>query len=193
MSSLLAMAIAAALPFAASAAQPNLTVRPVAVTPAQKQSDPVNRFIVNYRDGSLARRSPAAAQRIAILAFGTLLYPALQAAQALDATVANMRWVKPLDTALLRQVAEGHALLVTVEEGCIAGGAGSAVLEALQTLGITRPVLQLGLRDLFIEHGDAARLLAMQGLDAAGIEASVRAWLLAHGLPDIPRHMQESP
>jgi len=125
--------------------------------------------------------SPAAAQRIAILAFGTLLYPALQAAQALDATVANMRWVKPLDAALLRQMAENHTLIVTVEEGCIAGGAGSAVLEALQTFGMPRPVLQLGLRDIFIEHGDAPRLLALQGLDAPGIEASVRAWLLAHG------------
>jgi len=125
--------------------------------------------------------SPAAAQRIAILAFGTLLYPALQAAQALDATVANMRWVKPLDAALLRRMAENHTLIVTVEEGCIAGGAGSAVLEALQTFGMPRPVLQLGLRDIFIEHGDAPRLLALQGLDAPGIEASVRAWLLAHG------------
>lgn len=112
--------------------------------------------------------------RIAILAFGTLLYPALQAAEALDATVANMRWVKPLDTALLRQIASTHDALVTVEEGCIHGGAGSAVAEALTTMGIVRPLLHLGLPDTFIEHGDPARLLSMQGLDAPGIEQSIR-------------------
>ncbi|TXH88073.1 MAG: 1-deoxy-D-xylulose-5-phosphate synthase [Rhodoferax sp.] len=114
-------------------------------------------------------------QGVAILAFGTLLYPALEAAQALGATVVNMRWAKPLDTKLLLQVAAQHSALVTVEEGAIMGGAGSAVLEALNTAGVLRPVLQLGLRDEFIEHGDPAKLLALQGLDAAGIEASVRA------------------
>jgi 1-deoxy-D-xylulose-5-phosphate synthase len=113
-------------------------------------------------------------RKTAILAFGSLLYPALQAAEALNATVVNMRWVKPLDTDLLAQVAQEHAQIVTVEEGTIMGGAGSAVMEALQTLGMMRPVLQLGLRDEFIEHGDPVRLLAMQGLDAAGIEAAVR-------------------
>jgi 1-deoxy-D-xylulose-5-phosphate synthase len=112
---------------------------------------------------------------VAILAFGTLLYPALQAAQAMGATVVNMRWAKPLDTALLMQVAAQHGALVTVEEGAVMGGAGSAVLEALSAAGVLRPVLQLGLRDEFIEHGDPAKLLAMQGLDAAGIEAAVRA------------------
>ncbi len=111
---------------------------------------------------------------VAILAFGTLLYPALAAAERLDATVVNMRWVKPLDTALLLEVAAQHDALVTVEEGAIMGGAGSAVIEALQAAGIAVPVLQLGLRDEFIEHGDPAKLLALQGLDAAGIEASVR-------------------
>ena len=114
-------------------------------------------------------------QRIAILAFGTLLYPALEAAQALDATVVNMRWAKPLDVALLLQVATDHEALVTVEEGAVMGGAGSAVLEALAGAGMTRPVLQLGLRDAFIEHGDPAKLLALEGLDAPGIEAAVRA------------------
>ena len=113
-------------------------------------------------------------QGIAILAFGSLLAPALKAAEALNATVVNMRWVKPLDTEMLAKVAEDHAQLVTVEEGCIMGGAGSAVTEALQQLGLVRPVLQLGLPDAFIEHGDHAQLLAAQGLDAAGIEASVR-------------------
>jgi 1-deoxy-D-xylulose-5-phosphate synthase len=121
-------------------------------------------------------------QRVAILAFGTLLYPALEAAQSLDATVVNMRWAKPLDVDLLLQVAASHEALVTVEEGAIMGGAGSAVLEALAAAGITRPVLQLGLPDVFIEHGDPARLLALQGLDAPGIEAAIRTrFALAQG------------
>jgi 1-deoxy-D-xylulose-5-phosphate synthase len=114
------------------------------------------------------------AKGIAILAFGTMLYPALGAAERLDATVANMRWAKPLDTALLLEIARTHEAIVTVEEGCIAGGAGSAVAEALNAAGVVRPVLHLGLPDVFIEHGDPAKLLSMQGLDAAGIEHSVR-------------------
>ena len=122
-------------------------------------------------------RRESSSRQVAILAFGTLLYPALQAAEALDATVVNMRWAKPLDEALLHQIAASHTLIVTVEEGCIMGGAGSAAMESLQAAGITRQVLQLGLPDEFIEHGDPARLLALQGLDAAGIEASVRAHL----------------
>lgn len=122
-------------------------------------------------------RRSSTSKKVAILAFGTLLYPALQAGEALDATVVNMRWAKPLDEALLAQVAAEHDLLVTVEEGCIMGGAGSAVMEALQQAGLVRPVLQLGLPDAFIEHGDPAALLALQGLDAAGIEASIRARL----------------
>jgi 1-deoxy-D-xylulose-5-phosphate synthase len=116
----------------------------------------------------------AAPKGIAILAFGSLLYPALVAAERLDATVVNMRWAKPLDTALLLEIARTHEALVTVEEGCIAGGAGSAVGEALHAAAIDRPVLHLGLPDIFIEHGDPAKLLSMQGLDAAGIEHSVR-------------------
>ncbi len=112
---------------------------------------------------------------IAILAFGTLLYPAMQAAEKLGATVVNMRWVKPLDVDLLFQVAASHEALVTVEEGAIMGGAGSAVSEALHAAGLLKPVLHLGLNDEFIEHGDPAKLLAMQGLDAAGIEAAIIA------------------
>ncbi|MEO8386930.1 1-deoxy-D-xylulose-5-phosphate synthase [Polaromonas sp.] len=112
---------------------------------------------------------------VAILAFGTLLYPALQAAEKLGATVVNMRWAKPLDVELLLKVAASHEALVTVEEGAIMGGAGSAVSEALQAAGIQIPVLHLGLKDEFIEHGDPAKLLALQGLDAAGIEAAVTA------------------
>ncbi|MBT9599423.1 MAG: 1-deoxy-D-xylulose-5-phosphate synthase [Vitreoscilla sp.] len=112
-------------------------------------------------------------RRVAILAFGTLLYPALAAAERLGATVANMRFAKPLDTALVLQLARSHDALVTIEEGCLAGGAGSAVLEALSAAGVDTPVLRLGLPDEFIEHGDPAKLLAMCGLDAAGIEQSV--------------------
>ena len=112
---------------------------------------------------------------IAILAFGTLLFPALQAAEKLDATVVNMRWAKPLDTELLLKIAASHDALVTLEEGAIMGGAGSGVGEALQAAGIVKPLLHLGLKDEFIEHGDPAHLLALQGLDAGGIEASIRA------------------
>ena len=123
---------------------------------------------------------------IAILAFGTLLSPALEAAKAFGATVVNMRWVKPLDVDLLLQVARGHQALVTVEEGAVMGGAGSAVTEALHAAGVQVPVLQLGLRDEFIEHGDPAKLLALQGLDAAGIEASI-AHRFAALLPPVAR------
>ena len=113
-------------------------------------------------------------QRIAILAFGTLLYPALQAGEALNATVVNMRWAKPLDTELLAQMAATHDALVTVEEGALMGGAGSAVLEALQALNQPKPVLTLGIQDVYVDHGDPSKLLAELGLDASGIEASVR-------------------
>ncbi len=125
---------------------------------------------------------------VAILAFGTLLYPALEAAHALGATVVNMRWVKPLDLELLLKVAAEHQALVTVEEGAVMGGAGSAVSEALQAAGVIKPLLQLGLRDEFIEHGDPVKLLALQGLDAAGIQASVLqrfAALLEPGRPTL--------
>lgn len=112
-------------------------------------------------------------QRIAILAFGTLLYPALAAAEKLDATVANMRFAKPLDAALVAELAKTHDAIVTVEEGCAMGGAGSAVMEALAAAGIEKPVLALGLPDEYIQHGDPAKLLAMCGLDAAGIEQAI--------------------
>ena len=112
---------------------------------------------------------------VAILAFGTLLYPALQAAEKLNATVVNMRWAKPLDVDLLLEIAASHDALVTVEEGAVMGGAGSAVSEALHAAGAIKPVLHLGLKDEFIEHGDPVKLLGLQGLDAAGIEAAVLA------------------
>ena len=111
---------------------------------------------------------------VAILAFGTMLYPALQAALPLNASVANMRWAKPLDTELLLSLAQSHDALVTVEEGALMGGAGSAVLEALQDAGINIPVLRLGVPDVFTEHGDPVKIMSSLGLDAAGIEASVR-------------------
>lgn len=112
-------------------------------------------------------------KRIAILAFGTLLHPALKAAENLGATVADMRFVKPLDTELVLQLARTHEAVVTVEEGCTMGGAGSAVLECLAEAGLKTPTLVLGLPDQYVEHGDPAKLLALCGLDAAGIEASI--------------------
>ena len=112
-------------------------------------------------------------ERIAILAFGTLLHPALEAAARLGATVADMRFVKPLDTALIDELARTHEVFVTVEEGCLPGGAGAAVMEALQAAGHAQPVLALGLPDEFVEHGDPQKLLAMLGLDAAGIEQAI--------------------
>ena len=114
-------------------------------------------------------------KQIAILVFGSLLYPAMEAAKALGASVVNMRWAKPLDTELLIQVAQTHTALVTLEDGAIMGGAGSAVLEALQSAGLVMPVLQLGLPDAFIEHGDPSALMASLGLDAQGIQASIRS------------------
>lgn len=116
-----------------------------------------------------------AGRRVAILAFGSMVAPALAAAAELDATVADMRFVKPIDDALIARLAQTHDYLVTVEEGSIMGGAGSAVAESLLAAGEIRPVLQLGLPDRFIDHGDPALLLASVGLDAAGIAKSIRA------------------
>ncbi len=113
-------------------------------------------------------------QRIAILAFGSMLHPALVAGQALDATVANMLWVKPVDADLIEELARSHDAFVTIEEHAVMGGAGSACLEAMAARGIARPVLQLGLRDHFIDHGDPSLLLRLEGLDAEGIEKSIR-------------------
>ncbi|QTN24707.1 1-deoxy-D-xylulose-5-phosphate synthase [Rhizobacter sp. AJA081-3] len=124
---------------------------------------------IPFGKGELRRQG----SRIAILAFGTLLHPALAAAEKLDATVANMRFAKPLDAALVADLARSHEAIVTVEEGCTMGGAGSAVLEALAAAGLSTPVLTLGLPDVFVEHGDPAKLMALCGLDAAGIEQSI--------------------
>lgn len=114
-----------------------------------------------------------AGQNCAILAFGTLLYSALEAGERLDATVVNMRFVKPLDIKLIDELAKTHTSFVTVEDSSVMGGAGSAVLEALQSLGLTQPVLQLGLPDAFIDQGDYAALYRQLGLDGDGILASI--------------------
>ena len=120
--------------------------------------------------GEMRRRG----KRIAILSFGALLKPCLDAAEKLDATVANMRFVKPLDEDLIRDLAASHEFLVTVEENTILGGAGSAVLEVLEKQEINKKVLQLGLPDQFIDHGDPVKLLKNCGLDADGIHASIK-------------------
>lgn len=114
-------------------------------------------------------------QGIAILAFGTLAHAGQVAAERLDATLVDMRFAKPLDIELLKQVVATHHGLVTLEDGCIMGGAGSGVCEALNELGLQVPVLQLGLPDRFIDHGDQNALWAQLGLDADGIETSIRA------------------
>jgi 1-deoxy-D-xylulose-5-phosphate synthase len=112
-------------------------------------------------------------KRVAILAFGSMVQPALEAAEALDATVVNMRFVKPLDEAAVLELASGHELLVTVEEHQVMGGAGSAVAEALAANGVATPLLHLGIPDRFIDHGDPALLLASVGLDRAGISRAI--------------------
>ena len=125
--------------------------------------------------GEVRRKSTAPhGQRVAILAFGTLLYPALEVAQSIDATVVNMRFVKPLDIDLIQSLAVDHDYFVTIEDGAIQGGAGSACLEALSTLGINKPLLQLGLPDQFIEHGDYGLLMTKCGLDIEGMTNSIR-------------------
>jgi 1-deoxy-D-xylulose-5-phosphate synthase len=116
-------------------------------------------------------------RRVAILAFGTVLKPALEVGEELDATVVNMRFVKPLDDELAAQLARSHALLVTVEDNVVMGGAGSAVAESLAAQGIGAAILHLGLPDRFIDHGDQNQLLALAGLNKDGILASIRARL----------------
>jgi 1-deoxy-D-xylulose-5-phosphate synthase len=116
-------------------------------------------------------------KEIAILAFGTLLQQAKPVAEALDATLVDMRFVKPLDETLLAELATNHQVLVTLEEGSLLGGAGSAVNEALQRLRLVKPVLNLGLPDRFVEQGTQSEILQLLGLDAAGIEASIRTFI----------------
>ena len=127
--------------------------------------------------GEVRRTASRRTHRVALLAFGAMLQPALEAAEELDATVANMRFVKPLDADLIAKLAREHDLVVTIEENVIAGGAGSGVAEELAAAGIAVPILHLGLPDHFVDHGDPAFLLAHVGLDAKGIAAAVAARL----------------
>ncbi|HEX4333233.1 MAG TPA: 1-deoxy-D-xylulose-5-phosphate synthase [Usitatibacter sp.] len=120
-------------------------------------------------------------KRVAILAFGAMLAPALEAGADLNATVVNMRFVKPLDSELVFRLAASHDLLVTVEENVVQAGAGSAVAEALSAVSITADILMLGLPDRFVEHGDSGQLLSDCGLDAAGIARSIRERLSQSG------------
>lgn len=112
--------------------------------------------------------------RIAILAFGSMVAPALGAASLLDATLANMRFIKPLDSDLIYRLATTHDAIVTVEEGCVMGGAGSACAEALSALCVSLPILHLGLPDHLIDHGDPLTLLADCGLNTQGIATAIR-------------------
>ncbi|MEK7990399.1 MAG: 1-deoxy-D-xylulose-5-phosphate synthase [Thiotrichaceae bacterium] len=124
-------------------------------------------------------------QKVALLAFGTLFHVAMEAGEQIDATVVNMRFVKPLDTELIQQLIQNHDLLVTIEEGVIAGGAGSGVSEYLHSIASTIPVLHLGLPDHFIEHGSQDALLKQYGLDADGIIHSVQQRLDSLQSPQI--------
>jgi 1-deoxy-D-xylulose-5-phosphate synthase len=119
------------------------------------------------------------ADKVAILSFGTALHDVLPCAEQLDATVVDMRFVKPLDEAMIRQLAAEHELLVTVEDNVVAGGAGSAVGEYLHAQGISTPLLQLGLPDSFIKHGGQDEIRSELGLDAAGLEQQIRQRMAA--------------
>ena len=116
-------------------------------------------------------------KRVAMLVFGVQLADALEVAEKLDATVIDMRFVKPLDEALIRETADSHDLLVTIEENAIMGGAGAAVSEFLARENILKSVLHLGLPDIYVEHAKPAQMLAECGLDAEGIEAAINARL----------------
>jgi len=116
---------------------------------------------------------------VALLAFGSMVQAALGAGDVLDASVANMRFVKPLDRELLAELARNHELLVSVEENALIGGAGSEVARALEEMGLTVPLLRLGLPDHFIDHGDQNLLLAELGLDVDGIVRQVQQRLPA--------------
>jgi 1-deoxy-D-xylulose-5-phosphate synthase len=111
--------------------------------------------------------------KVALLVFGTLLAAALEAGEKLDATVANMRFVKPIDYELVRELAGSHDALVSIEENAVIGGAGAEVARALETQGLKTRLLRLGLPDHFVDHGDQAQMLTELGLDAAGIVQSV--------------------
>jgi 1-deoxy-D-xylulose-5-phosphate synthase len=112
-------------------------------------------------------------ERLALLAFGPLLHEALKVAEKMDFTVVDMRWAKPLDKDVIRQLAQTHQGFVTLEDGCKAGGAGSAVIEACQTMGISVRTLCVGFNDEFTEHGEHGELMKYYGLDSAGIISQI--------------------
>ena len=143
---------------------------------------------IAYGKGEIVRDGA----NVAILSFGTLLPAALKAAETLNCTVANMRFVKPLDTQLIDQLAQKYDLLITVEENVIAGGAGSAVNEYLNTQHISIPTLNLGLPDQYIDHGSQDTLLAQCGLDAVGIAASIQASPFFNQIPQTPHKKTQS-
>ena len=116
-------------------------------------------------------------KKVAILAFGSMVTPSLAAANNTDATLVNMRFIKPLDSDLIEKIAKTHDLIVTVEENSLMGGAGSAVMEAMQSLNISTPTMCLGLPDTFIEHGVHETMLAQCGLDEEGITAAIKSKL----------------
>ena len=132
-------------------------------------------------EGVVVREATFSEARVAILSFGVLLPAALIAAEKLDAAVVDMRWVKPLDRALVLEMARSHDLLVTLEDNVVAGGAGAAVNEFLQLEGVVMPVLNLGLPDRYVDHGNRDEQLAWVGLDAEGVLAAIRKRLR---LPD---------
>jgi 1-deoxy-D-xylulose-5-phosphate synthase len=124
---------------------------------------------------------------LALLAFGTMLAPALQLAERLNATVVNMRFVKPLDLALLREVAANHVAIVTLEENVVAGGAGSACVEALDAEGLSMPCLHIGIPDRCIEHGSRQDCLEAAGLDTAAIATTIERWRIQVPALKLPR------
>ena len=112
---------------------------------------------------------------LALLSFGAMLAPAAEIAAELDATLVNMRFVKPLDEAMILELAKTHEAFVTLEDNAIAGGAGSAVAECLAAHGVLMPILHLGLPDVYLEHGSREEVLTMAGLDLPGIRKAIHA------------------
>ncbi len=149
-------------------AGPNATIN------AALTSLPIGKGVIVRESSNITDKNT---NKVAILAFGSMLTPALQAAPVLDATVVNMRFVKPLDIGLIEQLANSHDLIVTIEENALMGGAGAAVLEAMQTLHLKNPTLCLGLPDSFIEHGVHETMLAECGLEVSGIVQSIQTKL----------------
>lgn len=143
------------------------------------QIDPSLDILPIGKGKELRVSSITARKKVAILAFGSMVGPSLTAANMIDATLVNMRFIKPLDTALIAEMASTHDLIVTVEENSLMGGAGSAVMETMQALHLSTPTMCLGLPDTFIEHGVHETMLAQCGLDSEGIANAIHAKLAA--------------